>query len=42
VVLYGCETLSSTLREVHGLGVFAEEDISTEERLGDRIMEKTA
>jgi hypothetical protein len=45
VVLYGCETWSLTLREEHRLGVFengAEEDIWTEERWGDRRMEKTA
>jgi hypothetical protein len=46
VVLYGCEAQSLTLREGHRLGSVwkqgAEEDIWTEERWGDRRMEKTA
>jgi hypothetical protein len=46
VVLYGCENWSLTLREEHGLGVFENRVLRrifwTEERCGDRRMEKTA
>jgi hypothetical protein len=46
VVLYECETWSLTLREEHRVECVlkhgANEDIWTEEKLGDRRVEKTA